>query len=85
MFSTMAWVAGWFPLLAFFLGFILYYRRKMVWTPTLIVALGSGGVLWAFSVVYQAYVMLYFFLCWFGCWAASALRRCLRQRANSSS
>ncbi len=75
VFSSMGLVAGWFPCLAFCLGFAFYFRKRMVWTPTLLVAAGSAWFLWAYSVAYQAYVMLYFFLCWFGCWAASAARR----------
>jgi putative effector of murein hydrolase len=71
----MSLIAGAFPVLAFAIGFLLYYVKRMVWTPTLVVLAGSVAFLMVFSVAFQAYVLWYVFLCWLGCWSASWARQ----------
>jgi len=68
--SVMAWVAGWMPVLAFVIGVLLRFWLKRVWIPTVLVFAASFAAFWfIFGMAFWPWLLLYLFLCWFGCWA----------------
>ncbi|MBX5437050.1 MAG: hypothetical protein IRZ33_07520 [Alicyclobacillaceae bacterium] len=73
---TMAWIAGWFPLLSFAAGVALYAWLGRVWLVTVVVLAGTvvPMALW-FTMHFWSWILMYLFIAWLGCWAGSYLRK----------
>lgn len=69
--NAMSWIAAWFPLLSFAVGFVLYALIKRAWVATLLVFGATFGAMWRwFDLRFWPWLLMYLFLCWFGSWVA---------------
>jgi Flp pilus assembly protein TadB len=74
--NIMTYIAGWFPVLSFIIGFVVYFYIKRAWLASLIV---FGGILTALllwhAMSFWSWLLLYLFICWFASWAAHHARK----------
>jgi hypothetical protein len=76
MANSMAWMAGWFPLLSFLCGTVAYYyipKKGAAFVLTTLLTLGLpllAMLLW-FTMNYWPWLLFFVFIGWFGNWAGN--------------
>ncbi len=81
--DVMTFVAGWFPLLSFAAGAMLYAWWRRVLLPSAIVLFGTGAAMYfRFTLHFWPWLLLYVMLSWLGSFAVWQWRTWQKERVH---